>query len=70
MSTQAPRSTILPIDLATSSTNAKPPPELQRLQFNAAILTQLQNQIQSLGNAPSSHRDDFYIVDTAAVEDR
>ncbi|KAI9912263.1 hypothetical protein PsorP6_008844 [Peronosclerospora sorghi] len=70
MSTQAPRATILPIDLATSSKNAKPPPELQRLQLNAAILTQLQNQIQSLGNAPTSQRDAFYIVDTAAVEDR
>ncbi|KAI9922546.1 hypothetical protein PsorP6_001113 [Peronosclerospora sorghi] len=70
MSTQAPRATILPIDLATSSTNSKPPPELQRLHRNAAILTQLHNQIQSLGNAPSSQRDAFYIVDTAADEDR
>ncbi|KUG00932.1 Ornithine decarboxylase [Phytophthora nicotianae] len=70
MSTQAARATLLSSDLATASTNAKPPPELQRLQLNAAILTQLQTQIQSLGNAPGSQRDAFYVVDTAAIEDR
>ncbi|KAG3117932.1 Ornithine decarboxylase 1 [Phytophthora idaei] len=70
MSTQAARAMLLPSDLATASTNAKPPPELQRLQLNAAILTQLQTQIQSLGSAPGSQRDAFYVVDTAAIEDR
>lgn len=70
MSTQAARATLLSSDLATASTNAKPPPELQRLQLNAAILTQLQTQIHSLGNTPASQRDAFYVVDTAAVEDR
>ncbi|CEG37170.1 ornithine decarboxylase [Plasmopara halstedii] len=70
MSTQAARATLISSDLITAFVNAKPPPELQRLQLNPAILTQLQTQIQSLGNTPISQRDAFYVVDTAAVEDR
>ncbi|KAL4128222.1 hypothetical protein PRIC2_007215 [Phytophthora ramorum] len=67
MSSQAARAALLSSDLATASTNAKPPPELQRLQLSSAILTQLQTQIQSLGDGPGSQRDAFYVVDTAAV---
>ncbi|CAH0480942.1 unnamed protein product [Peronospora belbahrii] len=70
MSTHVARAILLPSDLATVSTNDKPPPLLQRLQLNAATLMQLQTQIQSLGNGPSNQRDAFYVVDTAAVEDR
>ncbi|RLN10993.1 hypothetical protein BBO99_00006704 [Phytophthora kernoviae] len=62
--------TMLSSDLATVSTNAKTPPELSRLQLSPAILTQLQTQIQSLGDAPGTSRDAFYVVDTSSVEDR
>ncbi|CAI5732386.1 unnamed protein product [Peronospora destructor] len=70
MSTQVARAILLPCDAAAASTTATPSPELQRLQLNVATVTQLQTQIQSLGNGPSSQRDAFYVVDTAAVEDR
>ncbi|KAG7399647.1 Mitochondrial 2-oxoadipate and 2-oxoglutarate transporter [Phytophthora boehmeriae] len=70
LSTQPASCTLLARDLATASTNAKPPPELSRLQLSPAILTQLQTQFQSLGDAPGTARDAFYVVDTSAVEER
>lgn len=70
LSTQAARCTLISNELSTGSTNAKPPPELARLQLSPAILTQLQAQIQALGDAPGSARDAFYVVDTSTVEDR
>uniref|UniRef100_M4B3H0 ornithine decarboxylase n=1 Tax=Hyaloperonospora arabidopsidis (strain Emoy2) TaxID=559515 RepID=M4B3H0_HYAAE len=53
-----------------SSAGPAAPSELLQLQLNAATLTQLQRHIQRLGDGPSSPRDAFYVVDTAAIEDR
>ncbi|CAI5737429.1 unnamed protein product [Hyaloperonospora brassicae] len=41
-----------------------------QLQLSAAVLAQLEAQMQRLGDGPSSPRDAFYVVDTAAIDDR